>query len=144
MRFILAVLMLAGWGMGQSITMGMAGTGTTGSLTILSDPPKFEMPDEKNNVLLVQRASELCFECPTRYAVICAAANCDVPTKTVLYYHWFATIHGALAKAETENWDVAWLAVTRPLDLDKTETEQHEKIPDKITTKHHYKLKESK
>lgn len=115
----------------------------TGTFFHVYTPPQELLPDSDHNVLLIRRASEPCNECGFRNAVYCSnmSADCGMPSKEVLHYHWYHTIAAALKEAEEQNWDVVWIAVTKSMEFEKSKTEEHQKQPDVVTVKNHYKVK---
>lgn len=129
------------WG-GQSDQATM-GTATTGSIN-----ENYETPSAECNVLLVVKVMEPCSSCSQMIGTgptwtNSATYSFTYPMVPVTHSYWFKTIGAALAKAEKENWEVTWLAVTRPMPFDMKSVEERVKQPDVVTTKRHYTLKES-
>lgn len=118
--YLLPIAIFVGLLVAQDSTKVIEGTGSTGTtfitgtsssvLTSFITPQAKLLPDSDHNVLLIRRASEPCNECGFRNAVYCSnmSADCGIPSKEVLHYHWYHTIAAALKDAEEQNWDVAW------------------------------------
>lgn len=133
------------------VDTGSLAVGTRGGFFSINE--NLETPSAERNVLLVVKVQEPCWYCAVISSGTLTWGSSQYqgnvtgqyyPNMPVAKHYWFKTIGDALAKAEKENWEVTYLAVTRSMPFETTKTgEERVKQPDVVTTKRHYTLKES-
>lgn len=147
---LVVVAVCIGLAVGQKTFTINGANGTTLAYSSVNDNTfvpveDYQTPSAERNVLLVVNVQEPCFYCSQIVNTASSAANSYTrPMMPVPHSYWFHTIGDALAKAEKENWEVTWLAVTRSITFEAKSVEEHVKQPDVVTTKKYYKLLEEK